>query len=104
MPKVGIEIPRENIAEFCRKWKICKLALFGSVLRSDFRADSDIDVIIDFEPGVTYGLFDLIYMENELKEIFGRGVDLLTGPMVERSRNYIRRKAIQSSMEVIYAA
>jgi len=104
MPKVGMEIPREKIAEFCRKWKIRKFALFGSIPRNDLRPDSDIDVTIDFEPGVTYSLFDLIRMEDDLKEIFGRGVDLLTQSMVEQSRNYIRRKPIQSLMEVVYVS
>lgn len=102
--KPHIDIPREKIVEFCHKWKVREFSVFGSVLRDDFRSDSDVDVIVDFEPGAKRSLFDIVSMTDELKEIFGREVDLMTRRSVEQSRNYIRRKAILSSMEVLYVS
>jgi hypothetical protein len=72
-----IEIPKDRIAEFCRSNHIRRLALFGSVLRDDFGPDSDIDVLVEFEPGQTPGL-RFFGMEIELSEILGRKVDLNT--------------------------
>lgn len=99
-----IPIPRDKIAEFCRRWKITELALFGSVLRDDFRPDSDVDVLVTFAPDAHWSLFDMVEMRDELKALFGRGVDLVSRRGIEASRNYIRRKAILSSAEVIHAA
>lgn len=104
MAKAHIEIPRDKIAGFCRKWRIREFALFGSVLRDDFRPDSDIDVLVAFDEDAGHTLFDLVDMTDELKEIFGRDVDLLTKRGVEESRNYIRRKEILSTLEVVYGA
>ena len=98
-----IAIPEEQIAAFCRKWKITELALFGSVLRDDFGPDSDLDILVQFDPSTRHTLFDMVRMENELKEIFGRDVDLVDRVGIEESRNYIRRKEILSSLEPIYA-
>ena len=100
--KIRIDMPYEKIVEFCRKWKIREFSLFGSVLRDDFHPDSDVDVIVAFEPDSKHTLFDIVSMIDELKVIFGREVDLLTRRAVEQSRNYIRRKAILSSLEVVY--
>ena len=97
-----IPIDHERIAEFCRKWKITEFALFGSVLREDFRPDSDVDVLVTFAEDAHWGLFGLCRMEDELREIFGREVDLVNRNAVERSENYIRRKHILSHMEVIH--
>lgn len=88
-------------SEFCKKWKVKEFALFGSVLRDDFKPDSDIDVLVDFEQDSGRTMFDLVDMIDELKNIFERNVDLLTRKTVERSRNYIRRKEILSSAEVV---
>ena len=104
MARPRIDLPRERIAEFCRRWKVREFSLFGSVLRDDFRPDSDVDVMVDFEPDAKRSLFDLVSMMDELKEIFGREVDLLTRRAVEQSRNYIRRKAILSSREVVHVS
>ncbi len=104
MGKARIEIPKEKVAEFCEKWKVRELAFFGSVLRDDFRPDSDIDVIVDFKAGASRTLFDLVSMIDELKDIFGREVDLMTRRAVEQSRNYIRRKEILSTMEVVHVS
>ena len=101
---VKISIDREKIGEFCRRWEITELALFGSVLREDFRPDSDVDVLVAFAPNAHWSLFDLVEMRDELKALFGRGVDLVSRRGIEASRNYIRRKAILSSAEVIHVA
>lgn len=99
-----IEPPYDRIAEFCRKWHVTELALFGSVLRPDFRPDSDIDVLVVFAPNTHHSLFEKFHMQEELAAIFGRKVDLVSKRGVERSRNPLRRKEILSSARVIYAA
>ena len=99
-----IEIPKDQITGFCKRWKISELALFGSVLRKDFRPDSDVDVLVTFAPDVHYSLFDLVHIEEELKEILGRKVDLVERNAIERSENYIRRQHILSSVQTIYVA
>jgi len=100
--KLKIDLPKDKIADFCRRWKISEFALFGSVLRDDFRPDSDIDVLVTFASDARWGLFALYEMEQELKKIFGREVDLVSRRGIEASRNYIRRKAILRSAEVVY--
>lgn len=99
----NLNIPQNRVAEFCRTHGIASLAIFGSALRDDFGPGSDIDVLVEFEPGRTPGL-DFVSMADELSGLFGRRVDVLTRSAVERSRNYIRRKAILGSAKVIYAA
>jgi uncharacterized protein len=103
-PKTKVAIPRKKLAEFCRRWKVSELAFFGSVLREDFRPSSDIDILVSFNVKAKIGLFDLVRMENELKDIFGRDVDLVERRAIEKSENYIRRKNILSNTKVIYAA
>ena len=100
----GLKISRDRIAEFCRRWKITEFALFGSVLRDDFRPDSDIDVLVAFMPGASWRFYDLISMKEELESMFGRPVDLVEKRLVECSENYIRRKHILKHMETIYVA
>jgi hypothetical protein len=75
--RVRIEVPHERIADFCRHHHIRRLAFFGSVLRDDFRPESDVDVLVEFEPGKTPGLA-FFRMQDELSEILGRTVDLKT--------------------------
>jgi len=101
MPQPKITFPREKIEAFCRKWKIKELALFGSVLREDFRPDSDIDLLVSFEPdgGITFD--NRVEMQDELAEIFGRGVDLVEKDAI---RNPFRRHNILTTREVVYAA
>lgn len=101
---VQIDIPREKIEGFCRRWRIVELALFGSALREDFGPDSDVDVLVRFDPEARHTLFDMVRMQDELEVILGREIDLVERTAIERSRNYIRRKAILGSAEVIYAA
>ena len=97
-----IELPKSKIIEFCDRWNVIEFSLFGSVLRDDFRCDSDIDVMVEFHSEAHPSLFDLTYMEDELKILFQRDVDLVTRKGIETSRNYLRRKAILSSIQVIY--
>jgi predicted nucleotidyltransferase len=102
--KPRVSIPRKKLTEFCRRWKISELAFFGSVLRDDFHPSSDIDLLVSFNPRAKISLFDLVHMQTELKEIFGREVDLVERRAIEQSENYIRRKSILSNTKVIYAA
>jgi len=104
MTQARIDLPKEEITEFCKKWKIHEFSFFGSVLRDDFRPDSDIDVLVTFEEDARHTLFDLVHMQDELKQIFGRDVDLVSRRGIESSRNHIRRDAILNSAEAIYAA
>ncbi len=99
-----VSIPRREITAFCRRWKVTEFSLFGSVLRDDFRPDSDVDVLVTFAPGSRVSLFDLVRMEDELKSLFGRDVDLVERAAIEKSENYIRRKSILSNTQVVYAA
>lgn len=92
----------EAIQAFCRRWKIGELCLFCSVLRDDFDPESDIDVLVKFEPDHTPGLLGIVRMEQEMEEKFGRKVNLVTRNAVERSRNPIRREAILNSAIVVY--
>lgn len=101
---VGIEIPHNQIVEFCQRWKISELALFGSVLREDFHPDSDIDVLVTFAPDASWTLFDHVEMQDELRLMFGRKIDLVSRRGIERSRNYRRRQAILDSAKLIYVA
>lgn len=104
MTRAHIDLPVDQIADFCRRWKITELALFGSVLRDDFRADSDIDVLASFAEGANWGLFEVVTMQDELEALFGRRVDLGDRRWVERSPNYIRRGQILGSLEPVYVA
>lgn len=99
-----IDLDQRQIADFCSRWKITELALFGSVVRDDFRPDSDVDVLVTFAPEADWTLLDHVEMQDELKIIVGREVDLVTRRGIERSANYVRRKDILSSAETIYAA
>ncbi len=99
-----IDIPKEALATFCHRWRIAELALFGSVLREDFGPDSDIDVLVQFAPNAGHGFFELVRMQEELSELFGRNVDLVSRRGIENSRNPIRRQAILQAAEVVYAA
>ena len=99
-----ITVPANRIAGFCERWQVTQLALFGSVLRDDFGPGSDIDVLVAFAREARHSLFDMVRMEEELSEIFGREVDLVERAGIEQSRNYLRRRAILESAETIYAA
>jgi predicted nucleotidyltransferase len=97
--RAKLEIPKEQVAEFCRRHHIHKLALFGSVLRDDFQYDSDVDVLVEFEPGFVPGL-EFFALETELSQIFGRRVDLNTPSFLSK---YFRDRALAEA-EVQYVA
>lgn len=99
MDKSIIDIPKDKIAEFCKRNHIRRLSLFGSVLRGDFRPDSDIDFLVEFDPNYTPGLIRLAGMEIELTEILGHKVDMRTPQDLSR---YFRDEVINSA-EVQYA-
>jgi len=95
-----IEIDPNQLAEFCRRWRISELAVFGSVLHESFREDSDVDVLVTFEPDAHIGLIGLSKMERELSDLVHRKVDLVTkGGLKSAIRDEILREA-----EVLYAA
>ncbi len=96
---VKIDIPKDKIAEFCRRNRIRRLALFGSSLRDDFRPDSDVDVLVEFEPGARVGL-TFITMQDELSELLGRKVDLNTPACLSP---YFRNEVLDEA-EVLYDA
>ncbi|MFO0137863.1 MAG: nucleotidyltransferase family protein [Cyanobacteriota bacterium] len=98
-----IDLPVERVADFCQRWRLRELALFGSVLRTDFHPDSDLDVLVQFHPEAHPTFSSLEQMEAELKSIFHRDVDLVTRQGIESSRNYLRRNQILASAQVIYA-
>lgn len=98
MKQPPIAVPREVLAEFCRRHHIRRLALFGSVLRDDFGRDSDVDMLVEFASGHTVGLIRLAGMEIELSELLGRKVDLRTPQDLSR---YFRQEVLDSA-EVLY--
>ena len=98
----SFNLPQEKINEFCRKWQITGLALFGSVIRDDFRPDSDIDILVTFDPVAQWTLLDHADMQDELRAILGRDIDLISRRGIERSQNHIRRREIINSATMIY--
>ncbi len=101
MNKFQIEVPKDKIQDFCKRNRIRRLALFGSVLREDFRPDSDVDVLVEFEPAAHPSLFDLARMQNELETLIGRKIDLVEASGL---RNPFRRYEILRTQQVVYAA
>ncbi|MCZ6636420.1 MAG: nucleotidyltransferase family protein [bacterium] len=99
-----IDLPQEQIADFCRSWKICELALFGSALRDDFSPDSDLDFLVAFAPEAEWSLLDHVQMEEELSVLLNRKVDLVSRRGIEQSDNWIRRRTILETAQVLYAA
>jgi len=102
MAAFAIGIDKNGLEDFCRRWKIMNLSLFGSVLREDFTDNSDVDVMVTFQPDADWSLLDHVTMREELMVLFGRDVDLVTRKGVERSRNSLRRDAILESAKVVY--
>jgi predicted nucleotidyltransferase len=97
-----IDWPQEQINRFCQHWLVTELSLFGSILRDDFHADSDIDLLIAFADDADWSLFDHIQMQQELQSILHRKVDLISKRAILRSPNPIRRHEILSTAQVIY--
>lgn len=100
----GLRVAKDRIKAFCERWKINELAVFGSILREDFRSDSDIDLLVTFAPEASSSLDDVLEMKEELQKMFGRPVDLVEKRLVESSPNYIRRNHILNNLETIYVA
>jgi uncharacterized protein len=100
MRRNKFRLPRKKIAEFCKHWSITEFSVFGSVLREDFRPDSDIDVLITIDPNAQIGLLEMAQMQIELENMFKRSVD-----MVEKEglRNPYRRREILRTAQVVYA-
>ena len=99
MVKARIALPEAALQEFCRRWRITELALFGSVLRADFRPESDIDLLVEFEPGARIGFMALGRMQRELAALLGRPVDLVPKDGLKP----LIRQEVLNSTEVIYA-
>jgi predicted nucleotidyltransferase len=100
MPTAAIEIPFERLAELCRRYKVRELSLFGSALREDFGPDSDVDLLVEFEPSAQVGFLTLSKMQRELSALTGRRVDLVPKHGLKEKI----RRAVLDSAEVIYAA
>ncbi len=97
---MNLPFDRNIIADFCRRWNVAELAVFGSVARGDFREDSDIDVMVSFAPEAHVGLLSLARMENELSAMFNRKVDLVTKGGIKP----LIRDEILAEAQVLYAA
>ena len=97
-----LKIEPERLKEICQQWKITELALFGSVLREDFNAQSDIDILVSFDEGAAIAFFDLDAIEEQLSKLFNRSVDVVTKKAVEQSHNWIRKQNILDNSQVIY--
>jgi predicted nucleotidyltransferase len=96
------KVSPKQIEQFCKKWSVEELSLFGSVIREDFNSESDVDVLISFLPDAKWTLFDHVDMKEDLKSIFSRNVDLVTKKAVERSHNTVRKNSIISSAKQVY--
>ena len=96
-----LTVPRNEIADFCRRWRVTEFALFGSAVRDDFGPQSDVDVLVRFEKDAAWSLFDLVDMQDELKAVFGREVHLVEA---ECLHNPFRRAEILRTREVLYAS
>lgn len=99
-----LAIDQSSLADFCRRWKILQLSVFGSARRADFRSDSDLDLMVSFSSDADWSLFDHFRMEYELADLFGRKVDLITRRAVEASSNWLRREAILKDAEPLFDA
>jgi hypothetical protein len=99
-PRIRISIPNKDLKEFCRRYQVNRLALFGSVLRRDFRKDSDVDVLVSFEPDAHVGFITLSRMQRELSELFERPVDLVLMDVLKP----VIRDSVLANIEEVYAA
>jgi len=99
----GIDLNNDAIRCFCRKWKVRELSVFGSYLRDDFRPDSDIDFLADYEDDAEWDLFDDLAMQEELAAIVGRPVDIIDRFAIEQDGNRFLKREILSTAEPVYA-
>jgi predicted nucleotidyltransferase len=101
MTTFAFPLPTDAITQFCRRWNIRELALFGSVLRADFGPESDVDVLVTFADDADWGLLAHMQMQHELARILQRPIDLVSKRALEQSPNWVRRGAILSTAQVI---
>ena len=101
MTTLPLPLSTDALMPFCRRWKVRELALFGSVLRPDFRPDSDVDVLVTFSDDADWGLVAHIQMQQELATLLQRPIDLMSKRALERSPNWVRREAILNTAQVI---
>ncbi len=99
-----LSISPEELTQFCQRWQVAELALFGSVLRDDFGRDSDIDLLVSYQPTAKRGLLEKMQMKAEIESLLDRKVDLVSKKAIEQSKNWLRRQNILSTAEVIYVA
>ena len=104
MGTLALSLPTDAIQQFCRRWKITELALFGSVLRPEFRPGSDVDVLVSFADSAAWGLLAHMEMQQELATLLQRPVDLISKRALERSANWVRREAILATAQVVVSA
>jgi len=104
MTPMNLGIESDRIADFCRRWKISRLAVFGSIVRGELRPDSDIDLLVTFRSDADWTMFDHFIIEEELSHLFGREVDLISIKALEENQNPIYRRKILDSARQIYAA
>jgi len=104
MKPMDLGIEADRIADFCRRWKIIRLAVFGSTVREELRPDSDIDLLVTFRSDADWTMFDHYTMEDELSRLLGREVDLISMQAVKENPNPITRREILDSARQIYAA
>ena len=105
MATLAIEIDKEQLRAFCRKWKVTEFALFGSAVQPEvFRSDSDVDVLVSFASDAAWSLFDHVAMQDELRRIFERPVDLVEREAVEKSDNRFRKRSILNSVVLLDVA
>ena len=102
--KQRVPLKNDQLQAFCDRWGVREIAFFGSVLREDFRDDSDLDVLLTLRPGVVHGFFDWITMTEQLEALFGRTVQLVSRKGVQMSNNAALRASILESAEVVHVA
>ena len=104
MIHLAMSVPMDSIRDFCRRWRIAKLEVFGSILRDDFGPESDVDFLVTWEEGALWSWGDYLRAGEELATLLGRKVDFIERSAIETSRNWIRREDILGSARVIHAA
>jgi len=97
-----LQLSPAQLETICQQWQITELALFGSILRDDFRPDSDVDILVTFTPDATVSLLDLVELQHQLADLLNREVDVIEKQTIEASPNWIRRKEILNTATVIY--
>lgn len=103
MLAIKFSYAQKELVAFCERWDVTEFALFGSAVRDDFSAESDVDALVTFSAQSEWGLFEHIEMKDELASLFGRDVDLITRRSLEQSHNDLLRDEILGSLDVVYA-